>query len=200
MKQFIGTKNNRSLSDDGSYIAAVIEAVNDYGAFTKFKKDPRYTAILEHATAKQGQECLEIIKTESPELIFRINDFKDNDLEGGADTTQYEIIDEISPSTLRYIKVASDIKNIFGDFPYEKIAEIGVGYGGQLLINDKIFKFKEYHLFDLPPVLNLASKYLECHNLNNSYKINTLNQHSEISITTYQSVIMPSQNYHQNFK
>jgi hypothetical protein len=112
MKQFIGTKNNRSLSDDGSYIAAVIEAVNDYGAFTKFKKDPRYTAILEHATAKQGQECLEIIETESPELIFRINDFKDNDLEGGAATTQYEILRFVISKLLLTLKIFSVISHM----------------------------------------------------------------------------------------
>lgn len=197
MKHFIGSKNNRSESDDGDYIAAVTTAVNNYEAFTKFKQDPRYTTILEHANAQQGNACLEIIMTESPELMYQMDDFKDNDIEGGTTTVQYEFVGAISPTTLRYIKVASDIKKIFGNFSFEKIAEIGVGYGGQLLINDKIFKFKEYHLFDLPPVLNLAEKYLECHNLNNSYKTTTLNQHSgdiyyDLSISNYAFSELPS--------
>lgn len=197
MQEFIGSKNNRSLSDNGAYITAVTAAVNDYNAFTTFKKDPRYTTILEHATPEQGKECLDIITSQTPELIFQINNFKDNDLEGGSTTVQYERIGEISPSTLRYLKVASDIKTIFGEFPFEKIAEIGVGYGGQLLINDKIFKFKEYHLFDLQPVLNLTAKYLECHNLNNSYQTYTLNQHNgntyyDLSISNYAFSELPS--------
>jgi putative sugar O-methyltransferase len=134
---------------------------------------------------------------QTPELIFQMDEFKDNDIEGGAITKQYELVGAISPSTLRYIKVASDIKKIFGDFSFEKIAEIGVGYGGQLLINDKVFKFKEYHLFDLPPVLNLTEKYLESHNLNNSYKSYTLNQHSgstyyDLSISNYAFSELPS--------
>lgn len=197
MQEFIGSKNNRSLSDNGTYIAAVTSAVNDYNSFTTFKQDPRYTNILEHATPQQGKYCLDIIIQQSPELIFQINDFKDNDLEGGPTTVQYEHIGDISPSTLRYIKVASDIKTIFGDFPFGKIAEIGVGYGGQLLINDKIFKFREYHLFDLKPVLNLASKYIECHNLINSYQTYTLNQHNgntyyDLCISNYAFSELPS--------
>lgn len=115
------------MSDNGAYIAAVTAAVNDYNAFTTFNKDPRYTTILEHATPEQGKECFDIIRSQSPELIFQINNFKDNDLEGGSTTVQYEHIGDISPSTLRYLKVASDIKIIFGEFPFEKIAEIGVG-------------------------------------------------------------------------
>lgn len=109
---FSGSKLNRSVSDDGSYITAVKEALTSYESFSKFKCDPRYTAILEHATYDQGEQCLKIIKCEFPELIKRINDFKENDLEGGPIVQNYEEIGDISPSTLRYIKVASDLKNI----------------------------------------------------------------------------------------
>jgi hypothetical protein len=56
-----------------------------------------------------------------------------------------------------------------------------------MLILDKILKFKQYDLFDLPPVLNLTSKYLESHILNNTYKTTTLNQH--LNNTKYDLVI-----------
>lgn len=197
MFEFIGSKDNRSVSDDGTYIRAVKEAIHDYSTFTKFKRDPRYTAILEHASIQQGQECFDIIQTESPNFIQRIDDFKVNDIEGGATTHNYERIGEISPSTLRYLKVASDIKKIFGEINFNKIAEVGIGYGGQLLINDKVLNFNEYHLFDLPPVLELASKYLECHILNNCYRTYTLNQHDalveyDLSISNYAFSELPS--------
>ena len=132
--------------------------------------------VLEHVTAEQGAAYLDIIKSDSPFLVSRINEFKENDIEGGPIMSTYDDIGEISPSTLRYLKVASDLYNLFGVDIGSNIAEIGGGYGGQLLINDKIFQFKEYHLFDLPPVLELASKYLESHFLNNSYRTCTMNQ------------------------
>ena len=197
MVEFIGGKFNRSISDDGSYVMSVTEAVYDYFAFTKFKQDPRYTAILEHASIQQGKECIEIIRSRTPNLLKRINDFKKNDLEGGSITHEYEEIGEISSSTLRYLKVASDIQTIFGEKLTGNIAEVGVGYGGQLLIFDEIFNFNEYHLFDLSPVLKLASKYLECHILNNCYKTFTLNQHNgqfdyDLLISNYAFSELPS--------
>jgi hypothetical protein len=176
---------------------SVTEAVYDYFAFTKFKQDPRYTAILEHASIQQGKECIEIIKSRTPTLLTRINDFKKNDLEGGAITHKFEELGEISSSTLRYLKVASDIQTIFGENLAGNIAEVGVGYGGQLLIYDEIFSFNEYHMFDLTQVLKLASKYLECYILNNCYKAYTVNQHNghidyDLSISNYAFSELPS--------
>jgi hypothetical protein len=190
MAEFIGSKQNRAISDDGEYVEAVLKAVYEYESFTKFKQDPRYTKVLEHVSTEQGGEFLEIILTDSPDLVARIIDFKKNDLEGGATTYHYEGIGEISPSTLRYVKIASDLRKIFGKTAFENVAEIGIGYGGQLLVLDQIFKFNGYHLFDLPPVLKLAARYLECHNLNNSYQLFTLNQHNglvdyDLAISNY---------------
>lgn len=197
MAEFIGAIQNRSVSDDGNYVVAVKEAISNYDSFIKFKLDPRYTEILEHASVKQGAECLEIIKLDSPNLISRMQEFKENDLVGGATTHNYDQIGPISPSTLRYVKVASDLKKLFGENINGNIAEIGIGYGGQLLISDKILRFDEYHLFDLPPVLDLASKYLECHILNNSYHAFTLNQHNgkieyELTVSNYAFSELPS--------
>lgn len=174
---FIGSKKNRSNSDNGSYISSVLEATESYSAFSRFKKDPRYQAILEHTTFEQGLAYLNIIKLENPQLLDNINSFKDNDLIGGSTTLDYEQVGSISPSTLRYLKVTSDLLKLFGDMENFRIAEIGVGYGGQLLTSDKVLKFKQYDLFDLPPVLKLASMYIESFNLRSAYKTTTLNQH-----------------------
>ena len=197
MNDFIASKLNRSISDDGSYVSAVKDAVASYTAFSQFKRDPRYTAILEHVSPQQGADYLQLINSNSPQLLSRLDEFKENDIEGGSVTVNYEGIGEISPSTLRYVKVASDIKTLFGDNIGGNIAEVGIGYGGQFFINDKILNFNEYHLFDLPPVLELASKYLECHILNNSYRTFTLNQHNglinyELVISNYAFSELPS--------
>lgn len=197
-KEYIGTLLNRSDSDNGSYVRFVQSAVLDYKKFKNFKRHPDYQAILEHVTEDEGEKYLDIIKNNSPELLNNINQFKDNDLVGGPITYDYPKIGNISPSTLRYIKVASDLKKYFGSDIGQKVAEIGVGYGGQLLINDKIFDIKSYHLFDLPPVLSLVSKYLESHILNCAYKLFTLNQHGgdesyDLVISNYAFSELPSQ-------
>jgi len=86
---------------------------------------------------------------------------------------------------------------IFGDNIGERIAEIGVGYGGQLLVLDRIFAFKQYTFFDLPPVLELAEKYLESFILNGAYYPTTINQHSgdmefDLVISNYAFSELPS--------
>jgi hypothetical protein len=96
------------------------------------------------------------------------------------------------------MKVASDLQKHFGDNIGKKIVEIGGGYGGQLLVNDRLFNISEYHLYDLPPVLNLVCKYLESFILNCSYKLSTLNQSSgndvfDLVISNYAFSELPSQ-------
>ena len=111
-------------------------------------------------------------------MIDKINDFKINDLGGNPIKYSYKQFGKLSPTTLRYIKVSLDLSKYFKGEIGEKIVEIGIGYGGQLLVNDCIFSIKEYHLYDLQPVLILVSKYLESHILKSAYKINTINQSS----------------------
>jgi putative sugar O-methyltransferase len=194
---FVGAIGNRSASETGPYLASVQKALSSYKNFERFKVDPRYQAVLEHTSKDQGSEYLKIIKSESPGLIGMINNFKDNDVIGGSKKYIYPEIGEISPSTLRYIKVASDIKNIFGDMIGDRVAEIGVGYGGQLLVIDKVLKFKQYDIFDLPPVQFLAAKYIESHTLRSAYHITTLNQHRgdvgyDLVISNYAFSELPS--------
>jgi putative sugar O-methyltransferase len=176
-REYISARGNRSESDDdGLYIYAVQRAVKSYRYFSTFKKDSDYQATLEHVSKDQGEQYLDIVRKDNPHLIMRINDFKKNDLVGSPTLHHYPEIGLISPTTLRYIKVASDLLKFFGDSVGDKVVEIGAGYGGQALINDMTFKIKEYELLDLPPVLNLISKYLESHILNYGYKLSTLNQ------------------------
>jgi len=197
INDFVGAIGNRSLSDNGTYISAVKEAVSSYRAFSSFKRDPRYQAILEHASREQGEECLAIVKSESPLLLKKMHQFKENDLVGGSTLYEFDDVGAISPSTLRYVKVVADLENIFGEKNLERVAEIGVGYGGQLVVVDKVFKIHQYDLFDLPPVLELTSKYLESHTLNTAYSIRTLNQHKgdieyDLVVSNYAFSELPS--------
>lgn len=196
-KEFVCAENLRSASEDGLYVKAVENAVKNYKAFRSFKSNPYYQRVLEHVTFDQGQSYLEILKNDSPEILDKISLLKLNDLIGNPKKFEYELIGEISPTTLRYAKVASDLKLLFGSLDNFSIVEIGCGYGGQMLVIDQIFNIKKYLLFDLPPVLNLIQKYLESHLLNSSYETSTLNQHHnmrdfDLVISNYAFSELPS--------
>lgn len=168
----------RSRSEAGLYVAFVQEAVRNYRTFQNFKRHPSYRSVLEHTTQEEGAKYLAILREEGAHILAQIESLRANDAVGNPFTFAYPDIGRISPSTLRYMKVACDLHRHFGAKFGEKVAEIGVGYGGQMFVNDRVFAFREYHLFDLPPVLQLASKFLESFILSGSYILSTLNQNA----------------------
>lgn len=168
--------SHRSSSDDGRYTVFCDRAAGSSRAFRSFRRHPDYVPILEHVTLELGQAYLETLLRWAPHVLERINDFKVNDLVGEPITHAYEGIGRISPTTLRYLKVAADLEACFDWSATTAVAEIGVGYGGQLLCADRLLPFRSWTLFDLPPVLRLAARYLESHLLRGSYRATTLNQ------------------------
>ena len=82
-----------------------------------------------------------------------------------------------APTTLRYIKVASDLHDLFGDNLGDHVVEIGCGYGGQMLILDQLFEIPRYTMFDVPLVCQLISKFIESFAINGSYLVTTLNKY-----------------------
>lgn len=196
-REYVGEKSNRSDSDDGQYVLAVQDAVKSYESFSVFKRNPHYQAVLEHVSEELGHQYLAIIKRDSPALFENIEVFKKNDLIGNPTVFGYPDIGIMSPTTLRYIKVTSDLIKLFGSHIGERVVEIGGGYGGQALINDSVFRMKEYELLDLPPVLSLISRYLESHIMNCAYKVTTLNQKTgddyyDLVISNYAFSELPS--------
>lgn len=174
-KKFVSIKSLRSESDNGLYSIAVEEALTNKKKFNNFKSNIFYKGVLEHVNYTQGLEYLNIIKKNS-NLINNIDKFLINDQIGNPKKYYYdELKTKISPTTLRYIKVASDIKKIFRD-EITNIVEIGCGYGGQYLILDQVMKINHYTLMDLLDVNKLIEKYLEHHLLNSSYETKTINQ------------------------
>lgn len=173
---FVAAEYIRSDSDDGQYIRAVENANRDFEAFSNFKRNEDYRFVLEHVSYEQGREYLEILRSEAPDFVESLDRFLINDMVGNPIRFSYDRAGLVSPTTLRYLKVASDLRRLFGDLNGFQVGEIGVGYGGQLLILDQIYEFRRYELYDLPPVLRLASRYLESHLLNSCYRTTTLNQ------------------------
>lgn len=197
---YIAAPSYRSVSDNGDYILAVREAIASPEAFARFKQDPRYIYVLEHLSGEKGSECLSVLYSKYPELLSQ-HLLTINDQVGSPTKIKYPGLGgiEVSPSTLRYLKITGDIEAMYPDGPPEglRVAEIGVGYGGQCLLLDSVLPKARFTLFDLPPVLELADKYLECHLLRGSYTTQTLNRtgHDEqfdLVISNYAFSELPS--------
>ena len=151
-----------SVSNNTGYPDVCLKASQDDAAFNVFKTVPEYTQILEHTSVEYGQTYIDIIKRDNPQLLNEENlkKFKTNDDNGGSTPHNYGEF-TIAPSTLRYIKVLSDLINIFGDLNGFKIAEIGGGYGGQCKVIKDYFDIKDYNIMDIPEANALTKRYLD---------------------------------------
>ena len=114
-KVFVGASSEyRSESDTGAYVALVQAAVRDYKVFTTFRRHPDYMMVLEHVTQQEGRAYLDILREDAPDFLDRIEEFKSNDVVGSPRVFGYPGIGHVSPTTLRYVKVASDLRKLFG--------------------------------------------------------------------------------------
>ena len=176
----------------------VSECINNNELFRSFKRNENYIKILEHVNFELAQEYLKIIESDNPHLLDEILKFKLNDIVGNPVVKNFPKIGSISPSTLRYVKVLSDILKIFNKKKFKKIAEIGVGYGGQFVIFDQLLSFSEYYLLDLKKVFLFSEKYLNNFFINNSYKkkhINNINNEEvfDLVISNYSFSELPTE-------
>jgi hypothetical protein len=170
--------NARSVSDNGEYPNFCYIASNQASVFADFRSDSRYKRILEHLTPQQGFEILKHLEREGtpllePDLLDLISK---NDFVGGPDVLIPVGEYQLSPGTLRYLNTANELRSHFRLDEISTIAEIGVGYGGQVRVLDALKIGLEYTLFDLQEVLGLASRYLNCFVMNGSYEVKTINQ------------------------
>lgn len=136
-------------------------SVNDDNCFNVFKSNPSYNYMLEHISYNDGLVCYNSIKSNNNFLLDKnnIDLFITNDLYGTPNIRKYDYF-YASPSTLRYIKVLSDLITHFNNLDNIVITEIGCGYGGQCKIIYDLFKPKQYNLIDLHYPLLLQQKYL----------------------------------------
>ena len=173
---FEAVEELRSLTDFGFYTELVRRAAANRRVFEGFKHNPIYRKVLEHVSQEQGARYLDQIEKKWPELLKEIERYKINDRCGNPIRFRYPRIGEISPTTLRYLKVCCDLRELFGSLDGMNLAEIGVGYGGQFLLSDVAWNLGSWTLFDLDPVLQLTNRYLECHLIKSVYRPTTLNR------------------------
>ena len=165
-----------SISDDQVYPDFCARASIASDLFLSFRKNPIYQTILEHVSQDDGKLYLDEIKRILPNYFNYFEKFKENDLWGNPELFEFPEIGNVSPSTLRYIKVYSDLRNLFGSLDDLKICEIGVGYGGQCRIVNSVDSPKEYLLVDIKQALLLTQRYLDNYVLNSKAKYLTMNE------------------------
>ena len=152
-----------------------------------FRRKYDYREILEHVTYTQGKNYLEQIQEYSPQnYIELIEGNKANDLFGNPYKYQYPGVGRVSPTTLRYISTAIDIFETIKLNKESVVAEIGVGYGGQAAILERMYGIRNYSAFDLPSVIQLSNVYLN--NVNSKLKF-TSSGFSSDKNTTWDVVI-----------
>lgn len=143
--------------------------------FATFRRNPGYTRVLEHVTPAHGLEYLRLLSPERRAYRTLIEAAR-NDTIGGPMTMRLDSGLVISPTTLRYLKVADDLERWFGNLDGLSVVEIGVGYGGQCRVLDAMFELASYTLVDLRPVLNLADRFLNCFPLRTTVSFKTMNE------------------------
>lgn len=144
---------------DKAYLTIVELAETDNQIFQKFKSNRQYREILEHVDRDTGQKYLDALN-EYGNLSPKVVEFCKFD-QCKPFRYSYYGIGRVSPSNLRYAKIYLDIQILFGSLNGMRIAEIGVGYGGQAHIINLVSKPSLYKLIDIPEVVKLTLKYLD---------------------------------------
>jgi len=153
------------------YIEACIEILTDEKAFKSFRRHPKYTPVLAHVTTEQGIKYLEDILSNNSFLVNIINTYiASNDKIGNPQLSTFKIGNSASPSedpfleiimdptTVRYVKVLSDLLALFGTLRNFNIVEIGGGFGGLATVLSSA-NFKNYYNIDLREPGLVAKKF-----------------------------------------
>ena len=153
--------SNRSDSDSTPYTTFVTATVLSEEKLNNFRRDYRYRLILEHVDFKLGHKYQLQLKPETIDF-YRMNpNLLNLSKVGSPRTFYYPKLGWISPTIIRYLYVNQRIRELFGEAGIQKIAEIGIGFGGQFAITSTSLNLKEFSLYDLPVVLDLAEKTLD---------------------------------------
>lgn len=166
------TLSQWTCNSSKNYLDCVNNFINDTNIFSIFRNGQfdGYTSILEHIDYHGGLSYFNWIKNKNLNLEDNLFLAQKNDLIGNPKVYNYDSY-SINPTTLRYLKYAIQIKEIFGELPNANYIEVGAGYGGLTRIMNEFYNFNSINLFDLPEVLLLQEKYLSHYEI----KINKCN-------------------------
>lgn len=166
-----------------TYTQSCIEAINN---LPSFKTIPGYAAVVGNdlRNKQTASSFFTFIKNNFPEIFKDLESFTINDNIGNPNIFNLEGIN-ISPGTLRYVRVLGDILS----FNPKSIIEIGGGYGGQALVTLIHSPSIDYTLIDYTEPLALAKKYLDTVAPSFNYNFIDSNDINITEETTYDLVL-----------
>jgi hypothetical protein len=184
-------RTESSLSDTDRYRALCRLAVEDDRVFSEFRNHPDYTWVLEHVTEELGWRYLEAFRHDQVVLDHIRSNASAND-RGGPEVFDFGFSAPVSPTLLRYGKVAADLRQHFGPLDGMSIVEVGIGYGGQHQVLCGVSRISNYVMIDLPEVLELAVKWIsaypssdELHLVNGLSPIRTIAAPADLFLSNY---------------
>jgi putative sugar O-methyltransferase len=149
------------IYDHAVFAQVATQAVTDEQCFAQFKRNPFFNLLWENHTQGQGQEWLDKITTEYPQLKIKFDLFRQIDHIGSPRTYFFEEAGDFSASTLRLIAMTGEVCARVGHLENGNIVQIGAGAGSWCRILHDVLGFKSYTLVDVPEQLALAKKCLE---------------------------------------
>lgn len=152
--------DKRSDSELTDYVSEVRLLITNTKKLKRFRSRKKYMMILEHLTYEDGNKYLESIRENGFNCQDYVMVLQKIDSFGKPRKFKYNDIGWVSPTALRYLSIALDIKSHFGP-EIREVVEVGVGYGGLLLALAEICTIKNYSIYDLEDVMTLTDRYLE---------------------------------------
>ena len=165
----------QSDSENTFYLGEVIKINSSDRKFRKFRRIYNYREILEHVSPKFGKLYLDILKKDHESSLTYFKEILYLDKVGKPYRYFYKELGLVSPTSIRYAYVAQVLSYYFPKQITGKIAEIGVGFGGQAALLLRTNDIAKYTMFDLPEVLNLVVRYLAELDLHQKIDISDVN-------------------------
>lgn len=132
-------------------------ASTDDQYFDNFRSMGQYRIVLE---LENGQAFADYV-TGSDKLMNHLSEYRVLDTIGNPPLEQFEGLGSFTPTTLRYMVLADQMNKIFNLPADAKIAEIGVGFGGQCYVLSQMNTFQQYYMYDLPEVEMLVKRVMD---------------------------------------
>jgi len=148
-----------NISDN--YINTIRLFVNNEQEFNTFRQKLGSTGILEGDTSC-GNLWLNMILNKYGDTLLKekLPLLKRNDIYGTPFIMNYGEYGDVCPFTFLYTLQSLNVINKFKTNRFDKIVEIGTGYGALCVVMDSLCEFTEYVIVDLPDVVELNKKYL----------------------------------------
>lgn len=159
-KKIFSSDKTVSDSESTDYSSFVKRASKNERAFQTFRRNFYYRQILEHVDYRLGLKYFNLLSEESKKVLIENREIAALSKIGTPRRYFFPKLGWISPTVIRYQYVSQELKRLFGESLGPTVAEIGIGFGGQLVVLERNSRINSYAIFDLPQVIDLTHKVI----------------------------------------